>query len=204
MTTLVKLLLPVGSKAGCQDLRVFDSSGRDVLLWWHLSSWSLLDVEWLLWRTGHAVQCQFVLTEKLFPAIQCQSPARLQRGQPISVLWSEVLHVRQSVSDLALFWAYVYNMRLVIGSFAHRNLPDISGYGGATRGDSDCCCCCCRLRELCLPIAAMVYVFPVRHPGGCNGDPGLHQSAALRSFQKMRGVAWLGTLTWSCERLSNA
>lgn len=95
------------------------------------------------------------------------------------------------------------NMRLVIGSFAHRNLPDISGYGGATRGDSDCCCCCCRLRELCLPIAAMVYVFPVRHPGGCNGDPGLHQSAALRSFQKMRGVAWLGTLTWSCERLSN-
>ena len=133
-----------------------------------------------------------------------ESPARLQRGQPISVLWSEVLHVRQSVSDLALFWAYVYNMRLVIGSFAHRNLPDISGYGGATRGDSDCCCCCCRLRELCLPIAAMVHVFPVRHPGGCNGDPGLHQSAALRSFQKMRGVAWLGTLTWSCERLSNA
>lgn len=68
------------------------------------------------------------------------------------------------------------------GTFPHDPFWTLNGYGGATRGDSDCCCCCCRLRELCLPIAAMVYVFPVLPENAWGG---------------MVGYLCLGTHQWT-------
>ena len=46
------------------------------------------------------------------------------------------------------------------GTFPHDPFWTFNGFVAPT-SDSECCCCCCRFRQLCLPIAAMVYVFPV-------------------------------------------
>lgn len=67
------------------------------------------------------------------------------------------------------------------GTFPHDPFWTLNGYG-TTRGESDCYCCCCRLRELCLPIAAMVYVFPVLPENAWGG---------------MVGYLCLGTHQWT-------
>lgn len=48
------------------------------------------------------------------------------------------------------------------GTFPHDPFWGFSGFTSPQTADGDdCCCCCCRFRHLCLPIASVVYVFPV-------------------------------------------